>query len=237
MTLPLLDPFSAPVEVREAGLPTLQEIAANEQRHRIGADPISISDALDAANYVGRYEDHNWLNNHITDALKKTSEYQAWHRAMPSRTPKAIAAYQKNYAKSDLATVDSEINLHGSPLPVGQQLFHGGLWSSMSGAITSRPLSTSLSPTVAFSNALYRAKAYDAGRLDLIVLRTTVSTNAFVFKSKGTKLAHELEVLLPAGISLKVLSETCARTDYRAAKAIDDPVKTIPVYVVEAEIA
>ncbi|NEI66537.1 hypothetical protein [Rhizobium leguminosarum] len=183
----------------------MQEITGSEQRHRIETDPILIRNALDAANYVARYEDHNWLNNRITDALRKTSEYKKWHSAMPSRTPSAIAAYQKNYAKSDLAAVNSEINLHGSPLPLGQQLFHGGLWSGMSGAITSRPLSTSLSPTVAFSNALHSAKAYEAGRLDLIVLRTTVSTNAFVFKSRGTKLGHEIEVLLAAGISLKIL--------------------------------
>jgi hypothetical protein len=102
--------------------------------------------------------------------------------------------------------------------------------------VISRPLSTTFNPNVAFANALWKAKAYDAGRLDLIVLTTkTATTKAFVFNLRG-EFSHEREVLLPAATYLTFVRETCLRTAFNATK-VRSPDKTIPVCVAEVEVS
>lgn len=103
--------------------------------------------------------------------------------------------------------------------------------------MTAQPLSTSLCPVAAFENARHKGKAYDADRLDLIVLRVTdPKTKVFVFKHKGTKQGHECEVLLAPGAFLKFHCERKIRSDFPATN-IDQPYKEIPVYLVEVEVS
>ncbi|WP_425624877.1 hypothetical protein [Agrobacterium radiobacter] len=197
----------------------------------------TISTALEAANHIAVNWPDNGLENHICNALDASKVYKAWLKAMPTKKPPAIKTYQSNYDKRNDAAVDSEIIANGDTLDSGQILFHGGLWTGGKGSmVTTRPLSTTFNPNVAFVEVLHRSKAYDAGRLDLIVMTTkTATTKAFVFNGRGNH-AHEREVLLPANTTLTFVRETCLRTDLNVAKA-GLPDKTIPVFVVEVEVS
>jgi hypothetical protein len=236
--LPLVDTFKPPYEVWETRRATFKEMIANRSLDRIKiAMTASIADAHASACHLAEVATDNGLSNHIQTALSRSPAYKAWRRAMPSKTPAEIVRYQKDYQKCDLSAVSEEIDQYGSPLSAGQFLFHGGIWSGGSGLITRRPLSTSLCPQVALRNAEYKAKAYDAGRIDLIVLRVVnPTTRAFVFKRKGTRLGHESEVLLTSGANLTLKSEKLIRSNYPAAK-LDQLNKEIPIYVLEVEVS
>lgn len=236
--LPLVETFTSPYEVWEKRQPTLDEMVASGSPKAIKVMlRESISDPRAAADYILRAQADNGLDHHIQEALKDSQSYKAWQQAMPSRTPPALSKYQKNYKTCDLTEVAKAVDEFGELLSSGQHLFHGGTWSGGQSFITTRPLSTSLCPQVAIRNAEYRAKAYDAGRLDLFVLKAAdPKAKAFVFKRKGTTLGHESEVLLAAGAQLTFKSETCIRTDYPAAK-VDHPLKFIPAYVLDIEFS
>ncbi len=179
------------------------------------------------------------MNNHIRNALKKSSAYEYWLQAMPDKTPDEILKYKNKYENSDLSAVSREIEEVGGCLSSGQYLFHGGLWSphNCDSFVTTRPLSASFSPQVAFSNALHKAKAYDAGRLDLFVLRSIDRrTKAFAFKKGGMKLSHEMEVLLASRARLTRRTETLIRSDYVVTKR-QSPEKEIPIYVLEIDFS
>ncbi len=227
-------------EVWETRPATLDEMIANGSSGDVKVAVIeSIADAPAAARHIARVAQDNGLSNHIQTALSKSPAYKAWLRAMPSTTPAQISRYQKEYEKSDLSAVSKEIEQSGSFLSDGQCLFHGGLWPPCGSNIfvTTRPLSTSLCPQVALRNAEYKAKAYDAGRLDLFVLRAAnLRTKAYVFKRKGTKLGHESEVLVATGACLTLKAATFIRSDYPAAKW-GRPNKEIPIYALEAEFS
>jgi hypothetical protein len=201
------------------------------------SESITISSALEAANHIAVNWPDNGLENHICNALDVSKVYKAWLNAMPTAKPTAIKTYQSNYSKRNDVAVNSEILKNGDTLDSGQILFHGGLWGGGNGAVvTSRPLSTTLNPSVAFSSALWQAKAYDDDRLDIIVLKmTNATTMAYVFNRKGD-FSHEREVLLPAGITLTFVSENRLNPAYTVTK-VDCPNKTIPVYVVEVEVS
>jgi hypothetical protein len=196
-----------------------------------------INTVLEAANHIAVHYPDNGLGNYVCDVLDASADYKAWIKAMPGRKPKAIATYQSNYDKRDDAAVNSDILTYGDTLDAGQILFHGGHWTGGTGTtVMSRPLSTTFNPNVAFVSALWKAKAYDAGRLDLIVLKTaTAATKAYVFNRRG-KLSHEREILLPANTTLKFVRETCQQTAFNVTK-VDRPDKTIPIYVVEVEVS
>lgn len=215
MALALVDPFSQPYT----------------------AGSTQISTALDAANHIAVNYPDNALSNYVCNVLDASADYKAWIKAMPTTKPKAIATYQTKYDKRDDAAVDSDIIAYGDTLHVGQILFHGGHWTGGTGsAVMTRPLSTTLNPNVAFVSALWKAKAYDAGRLDLLVLKTnTATTKAYVFNGRGN-LSHEREVLLPANTTLAFVRETCLLKDLNVTK-VSFPDKTIPVYVVEVDVS
>lgn len=215
MALDLIDPFTSP--------------------YTGGQTPINT--ALEAANHIAVHYPDNGLGNYVCNVLDASADYKAWINAMPRCKPKAIATYQSNYDKRDDAAVNRDILTFGDTLDAGQILFHGGHWTGGTGTIViSRPLSTTFNPNVAFVNALWKAKAYDAGRLDLIVLKTaTAATKAYVFNRRGN-LSHEREILLPANTTLKFVRETCQQTAFNVTK-VNRPNKTIPVYVVEVEVS
>lgn len=238
MNLPLLDPFSPPYEVWSTRTPTYDEMIASSSPAPIKENLLAtISDAETAAAHIACGVSDNGLSNHINTVLSKSPVYKEWQRAMPSKTPAAISKYQTDYTHCDLDEVSKEIELYGVPLNPGQCLFHGGLWTGGSSTVTGRPLSTSLCPQVALKNAEYKAKAYDAGRLDLIVLRITdLTTKAFVFKKNGTKLGHEREVLMASGLLLTLKNVTLIRPDHLACK-YNFPDKAIPIHVVRVDVS
>lgn len=237
-SLPTVDTFNPPYEAWETRPPTLEEVRETGRIDEIRVSMAArVSDATDAAIYIANISADNGLSHHIQSALQQSAEYKTWRKAMPSKTPRAIARYQKDYETSDLAAVSEEIDRCGATLDVGQRLFHGGLWRGEESQVITRPLSTSLCPQVALRNVEWKGKAYDAGRIDLFVLRIASLTNkVFVFKRRGTSLGHESEVLIGSGARLTRRSETRVRSDYPVAR-YGSPDKDIPIYVLEIDVS
>lgn len=239
MTLPLVDPFYLPYEAWQTRHATLEEMLAAGKPIIYVNETLKarVSTAHEAAIYMADEGADNGLGNFIQDALDNSPEYKSWRKAMPSATPAELSRYQKSYPKCDFDQVSKEIDAVGGVLSEGQCLFHGGLWNGCDSHVTDRPFSTSLCPQVALRNADHKGKAYDAGRIDLLVLRAmNPITKAFVFKRKGTNLGHESEVLLAAGAELVLRSETLIHEDYLAGKW-GYPEKRIPVYVLEIDVS
>lgn len=236
--LPPVDPFAQPYEVWETRPATTHEMMAQGSMADINVRVLErVGDAVAAAAYVVRVHSDNGLGRHVSEALDNSKELKAWRNAMPSRTPPAIAMYQKSLPDSDMAAVSQEIEQYGALMSPGQCLYHGGLWQGGTELVTDRPLSTSLCPQVALRNAEFKAKAYDAGQIDLLVLRVTdPQTKAFAFRRKGSSLGHENEVLFGAGASLQRISEVRVRDDYPVGKWAH-PDKEIPAYVLEIAIS
>lgn len=184
------------------------------------------------------------LTPFIVDMLDRSAEYKQWRQRMPSKTPKELSNYKNRYPKYNANQLDDEINKINCQLSEGQTLIHGGLWSNFSNsgdtALTKRPLSTSFCPQVALRNAEHKNKAYDSNRIDLMVLTVkNPSTSVFVFRHKGAKLGHELEVLFASGAKLQKTAEHCVGT-ISAGKMSDNGSmleKDIPIYVLEIDIS
>lgn len=239
MSLPLVNTFSPPYEKWETRHPTVEEMLAASNFHmrvkvRLEA---TVANAYDAAVYMGRVGADNGLGDFINAALDDSPAHKQWRQAMPSKTPDALARYQKSYPNCDFAKVSAEINEIAQVLSEGQCLFHAGLWPDCATLVTDRPLSTSFCPQVALRNADHRSKAYDAGRIDLFVLKvTSPKTNIFAYKRNGTNLGHENEVLFAEGANLKLVSSEVVNTDYLAAKP-GFPDKRISVRVITVNVS
>ncbi|CFL01736.1 hypothetical protein [Burkholderia pseudomallei] len=119
-------------------------------------------------------------------------------------------------------------------------MFHGGHWASDSPTLTtSRPFSTSFCPQVALRNAEWKGKAYDAGRVDLMVVRVTQpKTKAYAYSREGNH-GNEKEVVFASGAQLTRVRETHI-ADIPVSKVtsgIQTEEKVVPAYVVEVEIS
>ncbi|MEQ7775684.1 hypothetical protein, partial [Xanthomonas hortorum] len=150
-----------------------------------------------------------------------------------------LASYQSEYQGHLLREADEAINVHGVAMPEGQFLFHGGVLSGNDRSFTTtRPLSTSFCPQVALRNAEWKGKAFDAGRVELALLRVQgQSHRAFVFGTGGDH-SHEKEVVFASGIQLTRASETYV-TDVDVVKvtsSLQELRKKVPAYLVEFEI-
>lgn len=245
MNLPLVNVFSSPYEAWSTRNPTVEEMLEHNQKtgkmlYRVNVNLIArVCNALDAANYISTVGADNGLGSYINSSLDTDPIYKTWRDSMPSRTPKVLADYQKIYPNCDFSNVNSEINNNGHPLSEGQYLFHGGIWPGreLNTYETTRPFSTSLCPQVALRNAEYKAKAYDANQIDLIVLRATnPKTHVFSFRRAGTSMGHENEVLFASGAQLVKRERTLIRSDYNATK-LNFPNKQINIYVLEVDIS
>ncbi|THD53846.1 hypothetical protein ERD95_05030 [Enterobacteriaceae bacterium ML5] len=184
----------------------------------------------------------NGLTIHIKAML---DQHPVWSALMPSVTPPALLQYQQSYANSNLSAVSAEINQIGKMLTDGQYLFHGGLWPTTylpgSKFTTIRPLSTTLCPNVAFNETLHNGKAYDSGRIDILVLKVKdPQTKVFAYDVNGADLGHEQEAIFAEGAVLTLVSVEavgistagkCAPGSYQVKE------KTVPVYIIEAEIS
>ncbi len=239
MILPRIDPFIKPYVHCKTRVRTTEEaIEAYKLTGVFSLNEIvqttKISTGQEAANHVCSTDLDNGLSNHIEHALKDNNCYSAWLQAMPSKTPTNLKHYKNNYQTHNATLVDSEINSYGAFLSPEQVLFHGGLWPLGNPHDTTRPLSTTLCPSVALRNALYKGKAYDANRIDLMVLTVKSSvTKAFAYK-KNMRLGHEKEVLFASGARLTLISEKLIRPNYRACN--EHHCKDVPIYVQMIEI-
>lgn len=161
-----------------------------------------IESPLAAAIHMIKHRTDASLDFFLEEHIRKSLVFDAWRRHMPSITPDVLSRYQKHYRKHDRAAVNKAVSEMQFYLPVGQVLFHGGVWPSERGKsfVLDRPFATTLIPSVALRNAECNAKAYDAGEIQLMVLTIRAPTvKAFVFRNRRTSQSHEHEVLLSSG--------------------------------------
>lgn len=182
----------------------------------------------------------NGLEGHIDKELNASPEYQALQALMPQEVPKALDSYQGQFSEDDWAKADQAIGSHGVEIAEGQFLFHGGHWASDNQTITTtRPFSTSFCPQVALRNAQWGGKAYDAGRVDLMVVRVTnPKTKAYAYKQEGSH-GHEKEVVFASGAELTRVRETYI-ADILVSKAtsgLEAEERFVPACVVEVNIS
>jgi hypothetical protein len=245
MKLPVVNAFSTPYEAWHTRDATREEVQRHMEEHGNMLPFVNdslkarISDHFEAASYMANHGEDNGLEKFIDRYLDNDSSYKNFRQAMPSKTPKAFYDFQQKYPHYSSVSVDSEINNIGHTLSEGQILFHGGLFpsSTMEEIVLTSPFSTSFCPQVALRNAEWKAKAYDSGQIDLLVLRASnPTTNVFAFRRKGTKMGNEKEVLFASGAKLRIKDKTLIRNNYVAAKR-DFPDKTISIYVISVDIS
>lgn len=168
-------------------------------REDIPIDPVEIKSYEDLAKRVSRHDDIERL---VDKQLEKSKELKAWRRAMPSKTPSAVAKYQRSPDSVDNQKVSDAIENVGFQLPSGQVLFHGG---NLHGGRLNRTLSTTFCPQVARQEALWKGKAKKIGSVNIYKITITGdNVNGYVLKQKGTSLGNEKEVLISAGHELTV---------------------------------
>lgn len=197
-----------------------------------------ISTPLELAEHFLEHPADARLIRAMEDALQQSAQHAEWRRAMPKKTPKELTTYQREFSRADMVAVDSAIHEHGCLIPPGQTLFHAGMWPATASAMltTDRPLSTTLLPSVALRNAEWGGKAYRAGQLHLWVLHIEVAVKAFVYRTSGTQLGHEAEVLLQAGVRLEKRASRVVRNDYRLS-IVGGPMIDVPAIVTEVAVA
>lgn len=229
---------TTPVEamdlVNNKGLHISEALEVNEKLIDV------VSTHTEAAAYMLRQRADNGLEGHIDRALDASAEYRDLRALMPQDEPEALSAYQGRFSEHDWALADEAINAHGVEIAAGQCLFHGGHWASDQGTlVTSRPFSTSFCPQVALRNAEWMGKAYDAGRVDLIVIYVAQpKTKAYAYSLEGDH-GNEKEVVFASGAQLTHVRETYI-ADMPVSKVTSGfqiVRKVVPAYVVEVEIS
>ncbi len=244
--LPLVNVFETPYELWETRAQTPEEMTQSGNFHkRVKVRLLSkVGNHVDAAKHMLNQVVDNQLESFIKDYLNSSSSYKKMRSEMPSRTPKSLSDYQRKFQSSDFSQVSIDINNFGKNLSNGQYLFHGGLCPVTVGQtfVTDRPFSTSFCPQIALRNAEWAGKSYDAGEINLFVLRVTnPQTKTFCFRLNGTDKGHEAEVLFAAGAKLTLRSKTLI-SNGKAYKASSQNIgrileKTIPFYMLEVDIS
>lgn len=199
-----------------------------------------VSNHTEAAAHMLRKRWNNALENHVERSLDESVEYRNLIALMPEHVPAALDAYQGSFSQHDPKLADQAIRAHGVLLAEGQVLFHGGYWpTNEQSFVTSRPFSTSFCPQVALRNAEWKGKAYDAGRVDLMVVRVNEpTTKAFVYRREGDH-GNEKEVVFANGARLSRVRETriADATVTKADSRYQSQQKVVPAYVIEVEVS
>lgn len=249
MNIKSINPFGVPHDIWKTRAPTDDEsremikqgvwkpfVSINVQIDKTICHP------MDAAEFLAENQHESRLDRFVEKFLDKSDEYSKWLSLMPSFVPVELLNYQRSYPPNDFNIIDQAVKTHGILLPDGQFLFHGGLWPSDEHGnpfftfITDRVLSTSFCPKVAINNGVWRGKAWDANRLDLIVLKTNASrTKAFIYDKELAGHGHELEVLFAKGATLKFISES-KKFRNRVTHKYQCTSKKINTHVIYAEL-
>lgn len=229
----IIDPFSAPLEIWYEREPTNEEaddlLLKGDWKPfiqiKIKIDSV-LKCAHDAAKLIAANKDEPRIDHHVINYLKKNTEYKKWRSVMPHPTPEPLISYQEDYPPEDFEAVNSLISKHGMLIPEGQVLFHGGSWpleksgGMMESFLTKRVFSTSFCPRVALNNGDWMGKAFDAGRIDIMVI-TIKNTNkkAFVFSLDEGTNSHEMEVLFEKSVQLNLISSSTVNLNFKACKS------------------
>ncbi|MDR5833323.1 hypothetical protein [Caballeronia sp. LZ034LL] len=219
---------------RNKGLSLIEALQVNDKLIE------TVSTHTEAATRMLRLRVDNGLEGHIDRALDASAEYCYLLDSMPQNVPEALSSYQGEFSDHDWAMADVAIRAHGVEIVEGQLLFHGGRWASDTPTlITSRPFSTSFCPQVALRNAEWRGKAYDAGRVDLMVVCVTQpKTKAYVYSREGDH-GNEKEVVFASGARLTRVREKYI-SDILVSKVTSGTQtkeKVVPAYLVEVAIS
>ena len=248
-TTAVVNVFAMPYEVWTRRRTTAEEAISLQRNQGLSLiEALEVNDKLiekvsthtEAAAYMLRKRADNGLENHVDRALDTSIEYRDLRELMPLNVPEALSSYQSEFSEDGLALADEAIKACGVEIAEGQLLFHGGQWGSGSPTLTTtRPFSTSFCPQVALRNAEWRGKAYDAGRVDLMVVRVTQPvTKAYVYSRQGSH-GNEKEIVFASSAHLKLVRKTHI-TDY-SVYTVDSGLrqikKIVPAYVVEVEIS
>ncbi|WLG25990.1 hypothetical protein [Pseudomonas lurida] len=245
----LINVFAQPYEVwtqRETSFEEAMDLVKNHDLHISQAMQVNdqlvevVSTHFQAATRMLLKRSDNGLENHVNGALYASNEYRALRGLMPMHEPEALTSYQGSFTEQDWATADAAINAYGIEMSEGQILFHGGLWPSDSLTFTTtRPFSTSFCPQVALRNAEWRGKAFDAGRVDLMVVRVTQPrAKAYAYNLEGEH-GNEKEIVFASGAKLHRVNETYV-TDMHVCKvnsSLQEIEKTVSAYLVEVAIS
>lgn len=147
----------------------------------------------------GQYS--NYISSHSENSAKK--QVSKNRKLFSTRTPDALVVRRNKYSQRDDSAVDKAIMGEGGVLSQGQVLYHGGSLPDGDNQI-SRPLSTSLSPTVAYNDAIRHLDLYTDKKIRLYVLKAVDDkVPAYLYESKRSGLGHELEVLIGSGAHVK----------------------------------
>lgn len=248
MNIKSINPFSVPYDMWQTREPTEDEMQEMIEQNtwnpfvsiNVQIDK-TISNPMDAAEFLASNQHESRLDRFVSTFFDKSTEYSKWLQLMPNTTPIELLIYQDSYPPNDLNIIDQKVKEHGIVIPDGQFLFHGGLWPKdkygvcSSKFVTDRVLSTSFCPKVALNNGEWRGKAWNADRLDLIVIKTNDSkTKAFIY-DKDEKHGHELEVLFAKGATLTFISEKKVCSN-RVVNKYQCKSKSIKTYVISAEL-
>lgn len=245
----IVDVFATPYEIwseRNTSIEEAVEIANSTGVSAIEALRVKdklievISTPTEAAGHMLRKHADNGLEFHIDRALDASAEYHDLRDLMPPNVPDALTSYQTEYPEHDDLLVDAAIKANGVEIAEGQFLFHGGHWPSEGSThTTSHPFSTSFCPQVALRNAEWGGKAYEAGRVDLMVVRVVQpKTKAYAYSRDGDH-GNEKEVVFAIGANLTRVRETYIN-DISVSKitpSLEEFKKDVPAYVVEVEIS
>ncbi|MQA19322.1 hypothetical protein [Rugamonas rivuli] len=245
----VIDVFEKPYEVWSRRKTTVEEAL-----ELVKTQGLSILEALEpkdklleivathheAAHRMLRVRADNGLEFHIDRALDESPAFRHLQGLMPQDVPQPLSEYQCSYPEYDKEMVDSAINTHGVKVAQGQFLFHGGEWGVTGDTLTtSKPFSTSFCPQVALRNAEWRGKAFDAGRVDLMVVRVAQpATNTYVYSREGEH-GNEKEIVFASGAKLERVRETYVTdiTAYKMHANLTQEEKVVPAYLVEVEIS
>ena len=199
----LVDPY--PIAGRSY---TPMELAMAKLQNRVLPPPPVAINAMELARKLTDEPANNDLPMSLHDALRMSGPYKDWKAAMPPlyQVP-ALHRYRNEYPHYDASAVALDIQTHGRPIPMGQLLFHGGVWPPFLGPVqvdqsftTNEVFSASLCPQVAAIHGTYHP---DGALWAIKVGRTGGSKPAFVFNSdRRQRLGHEYEVVFGPGITL-----------------------------------
>lgn len=239
--LPLIDIFKDNPIIIKSGIATPEDFSQSGERF-VPVETFELQNYHQAILCAFKTQSTNQIETLVENILKENKEFKQWRSCMPSRIPDALSKYQKSYGKCNFKTVDEEINNIGYKLSEGQQLIHGGLWRDLSAKTpTDRPLSTTFCPKVAIAETLHCGKAYDNGRIDIIILTVVnPNTNVYVFNQGRSSLGHEREVLFASGAKLTKVKEHFIRqtSAYKwNDQSMDTIKKEVPIYVLEVDIS
>ncbi|PRN05319.1 hypothetical protein A0O30_08520 [Pseudomonas sp. LLC-1] len=242
----LINVFDPPYEIWTSRKASNEESMDHYQKHGFFSFNVkdklikTITSARQAAEHLCLTAADSALENFIDAALDDSDAYHYFRSLMPKLTPPALLDYQSRYPHYNQAAVERDINHYGLSLAEGQTLFHGGTWSEGADVVvTTRPFSTAFCPQIARRSAEWQGKAYDAGRVEITVLKvTSPQTKAYLYGPDGDH-GHEKEVLFAPGAILRVTSRTqiCTTSAHKAGEHFSMLSKEVPVILVEAQIS